>query len=312
MTWENISDSFRDKKIRIAIEEKDRGKTIFDMLKQHMHHYCKEQWEQFFEKKEVGMTINGKNASPTAMLKARDEVVLTIRREAEPDVSGNYSIIYEDEHLLVVDKPSNLPVHPSGRFYGNTLVNMLKEKYPQLRIINRLDRQTSGIIIFAKDEGTAGYLAQQFVQKKVEKRYIAIVKGGCDIDDIIDIPIKESSYKEKCKMMIADEGGKPSQTKVRTMHKNKKNSILECKPITGRTHQIRVHLQHIGNPLINDTLYGGNPQDFIDELSGKRQYHPLMLHCHELTITDPYTEQKRTFESMVPRYMIAEISKKED
>jgi len=304
MSWENISDSLEDKKIKIIIEEKGNNKPILEVLSGYLQYYDKEQWENFFKENKVNIIINNKQNNYNTILKEKDEVILLIKQEAEPQVNKDYKIIYEDEYILAINKPSNLPMHPSGRFHGNTLINMLKKQYPNLKTINRLDRQTSGIVIFAKDDDTTKHLANQFSQRNVEKRYIAVVKGECDINKIIDEPIKQSTYKDICKIMIVAKDGKESQTKVRTMHKSKEKSILECKPITGRTHQIRVHLNHIGHPAINDTLYGNNPQEFLDELNNKTKYKPLMLHCQELTIINPQTKEKQTFEAMVPRYML--------
>lgn len=302
MLWEQVNDNLEDKKIKLIIEKKDENKTVLEILASHLKYYNKERWEQGIEKKQVLITKKDKEISQNEQLKEQDEIILTIKNEAEPSVDKNIQTIYEDDYILVMNKTGNLPVHPSGRYYGNTLVNILKHKYPKIKIINRLDKSTSGIIIFAKDKDTAKDLAQQFSQRKVKKQYIAIVTGNVNSKQTIDVPIKESTYKTLCKLMIIDKKGKKSQTIIEPIKTINDKTILRVQPITGRTHQIRVHLKHIGHPIVNDTLYSNDPEQFIQELDNSTKKRAL-LHCSTLTIVHPKTRKLIIFEAPLPNDM---------
>lgn len=190
-------------------------------------------------------------------------------------------ILYEDEWILIVNKPSGIPVHPSMQHYENSLSNGIKFYFDtiglhkKIRPVNRLDIGTSGIVVFAKCAYSHEYLSLQMQNNTFSKTYLAIVHGKLDENTgTIDLPIarKNNSIIERC---IDFETGKPSITKYEVLDYSIDSncSIVKCNLITGRTHQIRVHFSHIGHPLIGDSLYGNF--DF------KR----LMLHCSAIKFT---------------------------
>lgn len=175
-------------------------------------------------------------------------------------------IVYEDENMLVVNKPSGMLTHPTSLELENTLVNALLYKYGEnlsdvngyLRrgILHRLDRNTSGLLMVAKNNKTHEFLASQIKERLIEKKYLAIVKGVLKEDSgVIDFPIGRKPNQPH-KMGVI-QNGKPSLTEFKVLKRFKDCTYLELDLKTGRTHQIRVHLSHMKHPILNDTLYGG-------------------------------------------------------
>ena len=167
------------------------------------------------------------------------------------------TIAYEDDYLLIIDKPAGMLVHPTVNEWGCTLYDYVTEYYQRKGItanihpVSRLDRHTSGLVIFAKEPIIQHWLSQQ----QMDKEYLAIVTGELPNDEgIIEVPIarKEGSIIERC----VSENGKYAKTSYKLLSKRKGLSLLQVKLFTGRTHQIRVHMAHIGCPLFNDNLYG--------------------------------------------------------
>ena len=207
--------------------------------------------------------------------------ILTLKvpkREVPPDVKG--ITIYEDENVLVINKPAGLLSMAKGEW---TLEPTL-EDYGLL--VHRLERDTSGVVILAKNEATQKYLRKQFQDRKAHKVYYAIVEGKLKLPEAkIDLPI-ERSLKSPTTFMVSP-AGKPSVTFYKTIQSNSKYSLLELRPITGRTHQLRVHLKYLGHPILGDRVYGDTSAD------------RLYLHAALLEITIPGGERK-IFESPLP------------
>ncbi len=209
-----------------------------------------------------------------------------------------FDIVYEDEHLLVVNKPAGMPVHPSVNHYEHTLANAVmayaqekKEIYPY-RCINRLDRDTTGLLIIAKHMLSAAVLYGQMREKKIRRIYLALVTGEIDRPGVIDLPIgrKAGSVIERTVDM---EHGERAVTHYFPLQKGDGWTLVQCMLDTGRTHQIRVHMSHIGHPLPGDFLYG--PQD----PSMKRQ----PLHSWKLIFTHPITKERMEFTQPLPEDM---------
>jgi 23S rRNA pseudouridine1911/1915/1917 synthase len=205
---------------------------------------------------------------PSTQLMAGDEVLVLSERKPEPEVNFNYKVLFEDEHLFIIDKPGNLPVHPAGRYFFNTLLihlrtqgyqNPLKAEREYF-LVHRIDKETSGILVLSKSRETAAHLVNQFAKRQTEKAYLAIVHGVPEKDEFsVALAMKRSeNSKIKLKMVIADEkdGGMPSHTDFRVLERGGNFSLLQCRPKTGRQHQIRVHLDAVGYPIVGDKLYG--------------------------------------------------------
>lgn len=205
------------------------------------------------------------------------------------------NIIYEDEALLILNKPAGIPVHPSMDHYTDSLSNGIAFYFSKIglkkkiRPVNRIDKDTSGIVIFAKNEYIQECLIKQMKSKQFVKKYIAVVNGNLDNSvGTISAPIarKEGSIIERC----VNESGNIAITHYKVLKRTANYDIVECILETGRTHQIRVHFAHIGHSLLGDTLYG-TPSDLI-----KRQ----ALHSYEVNFIHPITKQNVKYIADIP------------
>ena len=229
------------------------------------------------------------------------------------------NIVYEDDHVLVINKPAGMVVHPGAGNFSGTLINgvawHLKEqqpdldenKLPRFGMVHRIDKNTSGLIVLAKSDLAAVHLAKQFFDHTVQRRYIALVWGNFDIQSgtISGHIGRHQRFRKLMDVFPDGEYGKEATTHFTVLEDLKYVSLVECKLETGRTHQIRVHMQHIGHPLFNDDVYGGNRiikgtvftkyKQYVDncfELC-KRQ----ALHAKTLGFTHPFTGKPMLFES---------------
>lgn len=217
----------------------------------------------------MGITKNGKLIRSIDMVYPNDTIVLSMEDTSflEPNSNLSVPIAYEDNNVIIFDKPYNMPVHPSMKHQGDTLGNYFAYLYPDttFRPIIRLDRNTSGLCIVAKNQRVCGML-----QKQVDKIYYAVVNGLVDDFGTIDAPIKRQDTSIIKRMVAID--GEKSVTHYKRLSYNDKYSLVEINLETGRTHQIRVHFSYIGHSLAGDDLYGGSLEDI------NRQ----ALHCGKL------------------------------
>lgn len=229
-------------------------------------------------------------------------------------MKNQFDIIFEDEHLIALNKPSHLLVIPD-RWDANkpSLFAMLRERNPDHKIfvVHRLDQDTSGVVLFAKSAAAHKHLNQQMEHREVEKVYFAIVTGELKADGNIDLPIGIDRGK-KGKVAI-DKKGKESETHYEVTERFRGYSFLKVIPKTGRTHQIRVHLQAIGYPLLIDPLYGSGEPIFLSSLKKNYRFKPeqeerplmdrLTLHAAEICFAHPATGEKVRFSAPLPKDM---------
>ena len=211
-------------------------------------------------------------------------------------------IVYEDEDVIVINKPKNMVVHPSAGNYDNTLVNALlfhcKELsdvngYYRPGIVHRIDKDTSGLLVCCKNNSAHAFIAAQLQDKTCYRKYYAIVNGVIENGQgVIDAPIGRSS-KDRQKMEVTDKNSKKAITEFKVLERYGNSSLLECELKTGRTHQIRVHMAFIKHPVLNDPKYS---KKIIDQ-SG--QY----LHAYYLSFIHPRTKQRMEFKTDMPLYM---------
>jgi 23S rRNA pseudouridine1911/1915/1917 synthase len=222
-------------------------------------------------------------------------------------------IVYEDEHLLVVDKPAGLVVHPAAGNFDGTLVNALLHHcggslsgiggVARPGIVHRIDKDTSGLLVVAKHDKAHEGLAKQFADHSIDRRYLAIVSGVPRLaGDVVDAPLARSAQNRK-KVAIVKEGrGKRAVTHWKRLEILKDAALVECTLETGRTHQIRVHMASIGHPLIGDPVYGRGKsvhRDLLNQLDFKRQ----ALHAAHLGFIHPVTKGRLSFDSALPSDM---------
>lgn len=231
-------------------------------------------------------------------------------------------ILYQDEYLLAVDKPSGVLTIPD-RFDPEipNLLDILKPRYGQLFTVHRLDKFTSGVNVFARNAEVHRALSMAFEGRDVEKYYFAIVDGSPSPDSgRIEIPLAESTVTRG--KMLVHPRGKLSVTEYKTIYAYRHFSLLYLRIYTGRMHQIRVHMQYLGNPLIVDALYGRREAFYLSEVKGKKfhlgkyqEEHPLLtrqpLHAAKLVFTHPVTGASISVEAPLPKDMKAVIQQLE-
>ncbi len=242
--------------------------------------------------KSGGCKVNGEIKKPSYSLKEQDKVELEIPQVEELKILPEnipLEIIYEDENMAVINKPSGMLTHPTAVETSGTLVNALLNKFGEnlsdlngefrRGIVHRLDKNTSGLLMIAKNNKTHEYLANLIKNHEITKKYRTIVKGNYPKDDdSIELPI--GRHPTQPHKMAVVEGGKESTTIIKVQERFKDATSLEINLITGRTHQIRVHLSHRGFPVFNDTLYGAG--------IGKVKTDEQVLQSFYLRFTKPF------------------------
>ena len=247
------------------------------------------------------ITVNGRLAKPALKLKTGDRIFITEPPPEPSPLTPEHILLnvhYEDSDIIVVDKPPGMTTHPAPGSRSGTLVNALLGLLPKLAdsenperpgIVHRLDKDTSGLIVVAKNRKALETLSNQFKSRRVKKVYLALVKGHVKPDrGLIDAPIgRDAVHRQK---MAVTSSGRSAQTAYRVKRYLDGYTLLELRPETGRTHQIRVHLAEIGYPVVGDTVYG------VRSGLVPRQF----LHAYKLTFRLPSTGEQVTFTTRLP------------
>lgn len=266
---------------------------------------------------------------PGRKLRHGSRVVVVIPEELRAPVIENpsteLSVLYEDDAVVVVDKPANMAVHPSGRHMVDTLIQRVHARYGAghelerggaPRLCHRLDRETSGLVVVGRNPLAMADVQQQFERREVEKEYLTIVAGVIERDGgTIDYPIGPARASEVgIKMAIAVDGQDcRTDWRVVERHVERGCTLVSCEPYTGRQHQIRVHMAAIGHPVIGDKLYGDDDAYFERGLAGALTEADLRalgmdrhaLHNHRVAFVSPATKQRVEVRSPLPRDMVA-------
>ncbi len=255
------------------------------------------------------VTVNDKNVNASYLVKENDKIEILDDLNYEIDVLPEdipLDIVYEDDDLLVINKKSGMVVHPAPGHYTNTLVNALLYKFnlsnkASIRpgIVHRLDKDTSGLMLVAKNDWTHEMLSTMIANKEVKRHYLAIVDGLIKHDTgTIDAPIGRDP-NDRQKMTVTDKNAKEAITHFKVLEQFKNNTLIECILETGRTHQIRVHLAYIGHPVTNDPAYNKK----------KATEFGQMLHSKSIQFKHPRTNKELYFEVEPPQEFQAELEK---
>lgn len=286
----------------ISVSAKFDGRELLAMLCAAFPHLSREYWA---ERIAQGLIVDERMepASPTRVVRAGERYLNRMPAMSEPEVSIAIRFLHEDAAIVAVAKPAPLPLHPSGRFNRNTLQSILNEVYhPQkLRPVHRLDANTTGVVLFARTGAMARKLQTAFAAGAVEKSYLARIQGVPPAEEFVcDAAIGTATTDLGARDV--DEQGLPAVTEFRVLRRfDDRTTLVEVRPITGRTNQIRVHLWHLGWPIVGEQAYLPGRQ------LGETQTHgvddaPLCLHAQRIEVVHPQTGERVKFEAAVPEW----------
>ena len=296
---------------KLIVEENSQNKRIDSYLVEKKVNLSRTLIQKMLEDEKI--LVNGKKQKPSYKPEEGDVITIEIPKPEETDLKPQnipIDIIYEDNDIIVVNKPKGMVVHPANGNPDGTLVNAIlaicKDSLSgiggEIRpgIVHRLDKDTSGLLIVAKNDQAHINMSKQIQDRKVIKKYIALVKGIIAEDSAtIDMPIARST-KDRKKMAV-DPKGKEAITHFKVLKRYDKYTLLEIKIDTGRTHQIRVHMAYIGHPVVGDMQYSNGKNEFGVE--------GQMLHSKYLEFDHPITGKRLKLEAPLPQYFIEVLEK---
>lgn len=252
------------------IEPANAGLSVLAFYTRHYRHSTEAEWRAKIERGEV--TLNGRPARPDDPLAAGDRLAYHRPPWDEPDAPADFGVLFEDTDVLVLAKPSGLPVLPGGFFLETTLLRLARRRFgPSASPLHRLGRGTSGAILFTRHHRAGRLLAKAMFERRILKVYLALASGTAMPDAFaVDVPIGPVPHRLPATVNAFRPGGRPSVSHVRVLRRDPQRgaSLLEVTIPTGRPHQIRIHLAHAGHPLVGDPLYlpGGLPRaDGLDD-----------------------------------------------
>lgn len=280
----------------LKIQKKYDGKEIKYILKNHFNLSDRMITRL---KKGDGITLNGTKEFVNKIVHENDMLILNIPQTASKNITPSnipMDILYEDDDILAVNKPADMPTHPSINHYKDTLANACAYYFRDIpftfRAITRLDRDTTGVVLIAKNAPAAHRLSKAMQAGEVKKEYIALCTGNtASKTGIIDAPIKREA--DGCIKRCVCDDGKHALSEYEITETKNELSLVRLIPHTGRTHQLRLHLSHIGMPIYGDFLYG-------TEISGER----TRLHCRSISFRHPFTDDKITISAPIPNDMV--------
>lgn len=283
---------------RTVIGGQHHGQTVLSHLVDVYSHSPVEAWRQSLRNGEV--TLDGVSAGGEEKLRAGQVLVWNRPPWTEPEAPLEFAVLYEDEHLLAVSKPSGLPTLPGGGFSEHTLLRCVQKQFPEANPVHRLGRGTSGIVLFARTAAAAARLSADWNTEKVRKIYRALARGSASQEAYdIDTPIGLVPHPRIGSVWAASATGKPSRSVARVLRRNAGATVFEVELYSGRPHQIRIHLASVGHPPVGDPLYeaGGQPLAELPGLPGDGGY---LLHAQYLHFEHPATGEAVRLEASLP------------
>ena len=279
--------------MKVIVDENDIGLRLDSFVSGLLKDFSRSKIQNFIKCGDI--TVNSEIKKPSYQLREGDSIEIRLREKDDVKIipqNIHLNIIYEDENMLVVNKPSGMLTHPTSNERENTLVNALLYQYGdnlsdvngefRRGILHRLDRNTSGLLMIAKNNRAHEFLAEQIKNHEIIKKYRAVLKGDYPADeDIIEMPIGRNPNQPH-KMMVREDG-KPSKTILKVLKRFREATYVELTLVTGRTHQIRVHTSYKKFPVYNDTLYGAG--------KGKVNTEEQVLQSYYLRFTKPFGDE---------------------
>jgi 23S rRNA pseudouridine1911/1915/1917 synthase len=288
----------------LPVPETEHGQRIDKLLAAACPEFSRSYFQQLLA--DGGVALNGQVAGkPATKVRAGDRVEVelrpTVQAQAFQPEDIPIRVVYEDEHLMVIDKPAGLVVHPAAGNWSGTLLNALLAYHvgastlPRAGIVHRLDKDTSGLMLVGKTPRAVDALVRMIALREVHRIYVALVQGAWRgaSEMLVDRPIGRDPRNRLRMAVLSDDatGAKPAQTALRVLDRGQAAAWVGCKLHTGRTHQIRVHLAWLGHPLVGDALYGGRAAFGLDRQA---------LHAHRLVLRHPVTGEVLRLESALP------------
>ena len=289
---------------KIRVDESNISLRLDKFLSTVLSDVSRSKIQQYID--EGFILVNNKNEKASYKLSINDEIIIQDFPKEESDLVAEnipLDIVFEDDQLLVINKPVGLVVHPGAGNFEHTLANALKFHSDNLSslngdfrpgIVHRLDKDTAGLLVVAKNDATHTFLAEQLKDHTLGRRYYALVKGVVDEDEGKIIAPIGRDKQNRLKMAVDIHNGKDATTNFKVVERFKDYTLLECILETGRTHQIRVHLAYIEHPVIGDPLYGkGNRTIYKDG---------QLLFAHHISFIHPKSKKKMEFDVPLPDY----------
>ena len=286
------------------ISSKYHGRTLLPHLASLYPHSTPQAWQQNLSNGEV--ILNGVTATGSESVTSGQTLVWNRPPWIEPDPPQDFEVLFDDPHLLAVNKPSGLPTLPGGGFMENTLLRLVQEQFPNANPAHRLGRATSGIVLFAKTPQAASHLEANWNTPKIQKIYRALAQNIAQYDSYeILTPIGLVPHPRLGSVWAANPSGKPSKSLAKVISRSASNTTnagtttFEVSLNSGRPHQIRIHLASIGHPLVGDPLYGSNGQP-LEDLPGLPGDGGYFLHAQFLKFQHPITGEEINLEAALP------------
>lgn len=283
----------KDRRRSVSPGQEWEGRNLIDFLLSRFTYQNREQWESHVRERRI--TLNGEETLPEAVLRRGDEIGFLPPEREEPEVPRDWRLLLEDGDYLFFYKPGGLPVHPAGTYQKHTLWNFLEPAYGRLHLVNRLDRETSGVVAAARTPKAAAAAARALGEPDREKTYRVLVEGKfpefADAEGWLAPNELSPVRKERRFLTEAREGAERCRTRFTLLRESGGVSELRAELDTGRTHQIRATLKSLGFPVVGDKLYGPDPEIFLRFIGGgltetdreRLRMNRQALHCERLS-----------------------------